>query len=50
MKTKNLKSYLQKKKNEGYQIVAAEQTVDSVKLHNFKLAFKCVLLLGWIYL
>lgn len=46
MKTKILKSYLQKKKNEGYQIVAAEQTVDSVKLHDINLPFKCVLLLG----
>lgn len=33
-------------KNEGYQIVAAEQTADSVKLHNIKLPFKCILLLG----
>ncbi|VVC45484.1 Alpha/beta knot methyltransferases,tRNA/rRNA methyltransferase, SpoU type,Armadillo-like helical,tRNA [Cinara cedri] len=46
VKIKNLKSYLQKKKNEGYQIVAAEQTVDSVKLHGINLPFKCVLLLG----
>lgn len=46
MRIKNLKSYLQKKKNEGYQIVAAEQTVDSVKLHDYKFPFKCVLILG----
>lgn len=46
VKVKNLKSYLQKKKSEGYQIVAAEQTIDSVKLHDIKLPFKCVLLLG----
>jgi tRNA G18 (ribose-2'-O)-methylase SpoU len=46
VRVKNLKSYLQKKKNEGYQIVAAEQTVDSVKLHDTELPLKCVLLLG----
>lgn len=46
VRVKNLKSYLQKKKIEGYQIVAAEQTVDSVKLHDINLPFKCVLLLG----
>ncbi|CAI6364590.1 unnamed protein product [Macrosiphum euphorbiae] len=46
VRLKNLKSYLQKKKIEGYQIVAAEQTVDSVKLHEINLPFKCVLLLG----
>lgn len=46
MNIRNLKSYLQQKKNEGYQIVAAEQTVDSVKLHDINLPFKCVLLLG----
>ncbi|XP_026813112.1 uncharacterized protein LOC113553786 isoform X1 [Rhopalosiphum maidis] len=46
IRVKNLKSYLQKKKIEGYQIVAAEQTVDSIKLHDIKLPFKCVLLLG----
>jgi len=46
VRARNLKSYLQKKKTEGYQILAAEQTVDSVKLHDTKFPFKCILLLG----
>ncbi|XP_050428681.1 uncharacterized protein LOC126838365 [Adelges cooleyi] len=46
VRIKNLKTYLQKLKNEGYQVIAAEQTVNSVQLHEAKLSYKCVLVLG----
>lgn len=41
-----LKEYLLKKKEEGYAVVAAEQTSSSTKLQTFKFPKKTLLLLG----
>lgn len=41
-----LKDYLNKKKAEGYAIVAAEQTSSGFKLQTFKFPRKTLLLLG----
>ncbi|XP_050526814.1 uncharacterized protein LOC126897321 isoform X3 [Daktulosphaira vitifoliae] len=46
VRVKNLRSYLQKMKNDGYKIIAAEQTVNSKKLHETEIPFKSVLVLG----
>lgn len=46
IKLEELKSYLLKMKEEGYAIVGAEQTSESVELNKFKFPTKCVLLLG----
>lgn len=43
---KPLKDYLMMKKEEGYSIVGAEQTSNSVKLQTFKFPVKTLLLLG----
>ena len=41
-----LSSFLQDKRQDGYTIVAVEQTSDSVPLQNYKFPPKCVFLLG----
>ncbi|CAH0581607.1 unnamed protein product [Chrysodeixis includens] len=41
-----LKDYLMRKKEEGYSVVAAEQTSTSCKLQSFKFPKKTILLLG----
>lgn len=46
VKERDIKEYLWRMKAENYQIVAAEQTSDSVLLHDYKFVEKTVLLLG----
>lgn len=43
-----LKDYLALKKAEGYTIVAAEQTSNSISLHGFNFPKKTLLLLGYV--
>ncbi|CAI4224744.1 unnamed protein product [Auanema sp. JU1783] len=45
-KPQDLLSYLQELRNNGYTVIAAEQTVDSVPLHKFEFPKKCALLMG----
>ncbi|ETN86919.1 RNA methyltransferase, TrmH family [Necator americanus] len=41
-----LLTYLEKMRESGYTVIAAEQTTDSVSLHRYKFPKKTVLLLG----
>lgn len=46
VKEKNLLSYLQYQKSNGYVILGLEQTANSKMLHEFVFPSKCILVLG----
>uniref|UniRef100_A0A1Y1MDV7 tRNA (guanosine(18)-2'-O)-methyltransferase TARBP1 n=1 Tax=Photinus pyralis TaxID=7054 RepID=A0A1Y1MDV7_PHOPY len=46
VKSEQLQQFLLSMKESGYTIVGAEQTLDSIKLNDFRFPIKCVLLLG----
>lgn len=46
IRPENLSSYLESMRKNGYTVIAAEQTTDSVFLHKFQFPLKTVLLVG----
>jgi tRNA G18 (ribose-2'-O)-methylase SpoU len=46
VKTSDLKIYLAQKREEGFTVLAAEQTTNSVPLESFEFPDKCILLMG----
>uniref|UniRef100_A0A158P9D7 SpoU_methylase domain-containing protein n=1 Tax=Angiostrongylus cantonensis TaxID=6313 RepID=A0A158P9D7_ANGCA len=46
IRPENLSSYLESMRKDGYTVIAAEQTTDSVFLHKFQFPLKTVLLVG----
>jgi tRNA G18 (ribose-2'-O)-methylase SpoU len=46
VKPRLLSKYLEAKKKDGYMLVGAEQTANSIRLNDFKFPRKTLLLLG----
>ena len=46
MRPENLLPYLEDLRSQGYTVIAAEQTTDSIPFHKLQFPKKCVLLMG----